>query len=211
MTEMASKSFGAIDVKADGIFVARVYVVGGPPDGDGDIVLPGAITDGHSVRLSFEEHDSMPPPLGQLRPAVGEAKLFHFGRSVVAVGQIDETPRGMKLREILLAKGFSQEWSIGWPNATVVARPPNETESKEFPDARRVFEKWEPVEISPVKRGSCGPACRTLGAKCAGEKACPCQQDKHTDAEKSAAAKRLQEEIDQDVARWQRTRRAFRL
>lgn len=204
MSELASKSFGAVDVKADGIFVARVYVTGGPPDGDGDLILPGAITDGHTVRLSYEEHDSMPPPLGKLREPVGEAKLFHMGRAVVAVGQVDETPRGMKLREILIAKGHGQEWSIGWPIGSAVSRAPTEDESKQYPDARRVFEKWEPVEISPVKRGSCGPACRTLGAKCAGT--CSCQEGEEQAAEKAAAAKRLQAELDQDIARWRRNR-----
>ena len=60
--DLAIKSFGALGVQPDGIFVARVYVEGGPPDGDGDLILPGAITDGHAVRVSLAEHDTMPPP-----------------------------------------------------------------------------------------------------------------------------------------------------
>lgn len=201
--DLASKSFGALEMKADGIFVARVYTVGGPPDGDGDIVLPGAIADGHTVRVSLVEHDSMPPPLGLNESPAGEAKLFHMGRCVIAVGQAADNPRGVILRDRLVSNGHGQEWSIGWPTPTAVWRPPNEAESKEYPDARRVFEKWNPVEISPVKRGACGPTCRTLGAKCAGT--CTCQQEAEAKAAAEERTRRLQAEIDEEVERWQRT------
>ncbi len=145
---------------ADGQFHARVYVVGGPPDGDGD-VLPD-VRDGHPVAVSLGEHDV----LFGADPA-GEAKLRRVGNAIHAFGRTYDSVRGRELRTKLLAAGPQLEWSIGWPTDTARTRPPTAIELEQWPDAKRIIESWNPVEVSPVNRGSCGPTCRTLGAKCA--------------------------------------------
>jgi hypothetical protein len=142
-----------------------VYLVNGPPDGDGDIVLDAAVKDGHKVSVSLGEHDSV---FGGAEPA-GEAELFAAGNAVVANGRPYDSARGAMLGAKLREGGPDVMWSIGfWKSPDkLMSREPSPLELRQWPDARRIIEKWHPIEISPVKYGSCGPACRTLAAKCA--------------------------------------------
>jgi len=144
-----------------GEFQARIYLVGGPPDGDGDVILRDAIQDGHRVQGSLDQHNSI---FGGAAPA-GEAELYHVGNAVHAFGRVYDSAPGRALRAKLLETGPQQEWSIGWPTATAKTRKPTADELTRWSDARRIIEQWTPVEISPVDRGACGPSCRTLSAK----------------------------------------------
>jgi hypothetical protein len=165
MSDLGRKRFAGTPA---GEFEARIYLVGGPPDGDGDIILPGAIQDGHEVVVSYSEHDVLTTNAAP----VGRAKLYHVGRAVHAIGETDESLYGRKLRENLRQGGPEVMWSIAWHVPTMKSRAPTVAELKEWPDARLVVESWDAKEISPVKYGSCGPACRTLATKCAGGCVC---------------------------------------
>jgi hypothetical protein len=164
MTTLARNQFASAPA---GQFEARIYLVGGPPDGDGDLILPNAVPDGHDVVVSYAEHDSVLADV----PPVGTAKLFHVGRAVHAIGKTDDSIDGRKLANNLRQHGPSVMWSIAWHKPTLKSRAPTAAEIKEWPDARRVIEKWDAMEISPVAFGSCGPSCRTLNTKCGG---CTC-------------------------------------
>src|SRR5204863_9137825 len=117
---------------------------------------------------SLKEHGSI---FGGAEPA-GEAELYHVANAVHGFGRAPDSAPGRALRAKLLETGSQQEWSIGWLTATVKARGPTADELGRWPGVRRIIEKWNPIEISPVDRGSCGPSCRTLDAKTAG--ACGC-------------------------------------
>jgi hypothetical protein len=93
---------------------------------------------------------------------------------VLAHGKAHASDRGRQLRAMLLERGPDTMWSVGFPTRPDVfaSRPPNAQELKAWPDARRVITKWFPIEISPVRYGSCGPSCRTLSAKCASPCSC---------------------------------------
>jgi hypothetical protein len=143
------------------VFSARVFVIGGPPDADGDVILDD--NDGATVRVSLDQHDSLKDPT--LEPA-GEAVLQRKGNAVIAYGVIADTDRGRALRGKLRQAGAAQEWSVGF--YVDVSRAPTAKELEQWPDARRVITKWTVEEISPVRRGACGPTCRTTSAKCAG-------------------------------------------
>src|SRR2546427_318244 len=147
MTTLARKRFAPAPT---GQFEARIYLVGGPPDGDGDVILPNAVTDGHDVAVSFAEHDSVVADV----PPVGRAKLYHVGRAVHAIGMADASSDGRKLATHLRQHGPAVMWSIAWHVPTMKSRPPTAAELKEWPDARRIIEKWQAVEISPVAFGS---------------------------------------------------------
>ena len=144
----------------DASFTARVSVEGAPPDGDGDIIAPGATTAGQVIAISLSNHDSLLNP--QLAPA-GEGVVAVAGRSVLVHGQPLGTARGKALRSFLRAGGPSVEWSVGF--RSLEARDPTRAEIAQFPDARRVILSWQLIEASPVERGSCGPSCRTISAK----------------------------------------------
>ncbi len=152
---------GSVAKAVTGRFAARVYVVDGPPDADGDVIKRGAIEDGAAVKVSVEGHDTL---TGNFEPA-GAATLRHVGRAVHAEGHTFDNARGAALRAALAANGAAQEWSVGFE--VKLSRTPTAAELKEYPDIRRVIHAWRIVEISPVVRGACGPTCRTLDAKCA--------------------------------------------
>lgn len=157
-------------VAADvGTFSARVFVIGGPPDADGDVIFDD--NDGVTVLVSLDNHDTLFDRT--LEPA-GEATLRRTGDAVYAIGEVTDTARGHLLREKLLANGPAQEWSVGF--RVIDSRPPSAKELEVFPDARRIIERWSVKEISPVHRGACGPSCRTTGAKCAAG-GCACTPD----------------------------------
>lgn len=174
-----------------GAFEARVYLTESSPDGDGDVIRPGAVEDGHKVIVSLDGHDSA---FAGAEPA-GEAKLFHIGSAVHAIGEAHDTPRGHALRDRLVKGGPRSQWSIGWDRRSVKSRPPTPEERRHWPDAKRVITQWAPFEISPVRLGACGPSCRTLGAKGAGS--CGCDRD---------ALRALVErwrERDREIASWE--------
>jgi len=158
---------GPVDLKGSaGTFSARVYVVDGPPDADGDVIARGAIADGHKVRVSLDSHDTLLSDAA----AAGAAELRHVVDAVHASGVIDDSARGQMLRAKLLEAGPGQQWSIGF--FVLESRSPSAQELGRYPDMKRLIKRWDPVEISPVRLGACGPTCRTLGAKCRGDCGC---------------------------------------
>jgi len=167
MSALDRKAFSAAPTEP-GDFVARIWVINGPPDADADIELPKTIKDGHPVVVSdgVGDHSAI---YGR-RAAVGEARLFETDYAAIAAGRIDDSSAGLALRRRLREQGEHTEWSVAWTG--LKARAPNASELERWPDVRRVIVGWNPIEISPVARGACGPACRTLSAKCAGACAC---------------------------------------
>lgn len=151
----------ALDTKAAGTFRARLFLVGGPPDNDGDVMLDP--NEGRRVRVSLHEHDTLRDPA--LEPA-GEGVLQQEGNAVVLVGRTFDTPRGQHLRAHLAAKGQQSEWSVGYVVGD--GREPTAEQQRRWPDAKRVIYAWDVVEASLVTRGACGPTCRTLEAKSCG-------------------------------------------
>ncbi|GIW51192.1 MAG: hypothetical protein KatS3mg081_0547 [Gemmatimonadales bacterium] len=91
-------------------FTAIIYRIGGPPDADADIVLPGAIQNGARVKVSLFNHDAQLLPL---EPA-GEAQIFERGDFAVAEGTTFDNPRGRMLAALLRAGGESVQWSVGY-------------------------------------------------------------------------------------------------
>lgn len=157
---------GATRVYQDGAIVARVYLVDAPPDGEGDVIRSGAIADGQRVVISLAAHDVLreraePAGAGYLSPIGNEVRLF---------GKPADSPRGKALLEALRERGDGQQWSIGY--RVTKSHAPTGDELDRWPDARRIITSWEVVEASPVELGSCGPACRTLSTKCAGNCGC---------------------------------------
>ncbi|HEV8381610.1 MAG TPA: hypothetical protein VGQ29_08495 [Gemmatimonadales bacterium] len=142
-------------------FSARVYMIGALPDADGDVLLVD--TSGTVVKVSLEQHDTILQP--GLEPA-GEARLERQGNAIVARGMIYDTPRGRALRQKLREAGDRQEWSIGF--FPLETRKPTAAELAKWPDARRIIERMDLREISPVRAGACGPHCRTLPGKSRG-------------------------------------------
>ena len=98
-------------VSAPGEFQARIHLTDGPPDNDHDVILRGAVQDGHRVQASLDRHNSI---FGGAEPA-GEAELYHIGNAVHAFGRVYDSAPGRALRAKLLETGPQQEWSIGWP------------------------------------------------------------------------------------------------
>ncbi len=202
MTTLAVKRVASA---GPGEFQARVYLVGGPPDGDGDVLPP--VPDGHGVQVSLRHHNSA---LGGAAPA-GEAELYHVGNAVHAFGRVYDSAPGRALRAKLLETGPQQEWSIAWPTATAKTRLPTADELVKWPDARRIIEQWNPIEISPVDRGACGPMCRTIsakgscgcGGKCRTPKATPPRPADLVEALPSVAAERaVNRVVTAAKARW---------
>lgn len=191
----------------EGAFSARVYLVEGPPDGDGDVILRGAIEDGVRVVVSAGAHDV----IRESAEAGGSARLYHEGNAVVAIGRAFDTERGRLLRQKLREPRV--EWSLGF--RVIKARPPTREERARHPATRRIIERWIVDEISPVAVGSCGPVCTTLSAKdakCSPDAPCAqCAQREAVVKELArfeftrfqlarSAAKRRLDEIDSDRA-----------
>lgn len=169
---------------AAGEFVARVFLIGGPPDADGDVITAGATPEHLEVDVSLEEHDVMFRPrteAGGRTEAAGRAMLFSTGRAMLAYGQPHASDRGHQLRAKLLRGGPDTMWSTGFSTKPdrFAWRPPTAAELEVWPDTRRVITSWLPIEISPVFFGACGPSCRTLSAK----SACGCHACAATEGE----------------------------
>ncbi len=158
------RPLGALATKGAGTFRARLFLIGGPPDNDGDVIYDPC--EGRRIHLSVKEHDLIYDPT--LEPA-GEAILRQEGNAVVAEGRAFDTERGHRLREHLVAKGHRSEWSVGF--VVTDGRDPTADQRRAWPDVKRVIYGWDVFEASVVTRGACGPSCRTLEAK---TKSCGC-------------------------------------
>jgi hypothetical protein len=148
-----------------GAFAARTFKVWSSPDADGDVIADD--NNGRQVKVSLADHDSFRDPA--LEPA-GTAVLRRVGDSVHAIGRAYDSPRGKQLRDLLVTRGPGLQWSVGY--RVLEFRAPSSKELATWPDARRVIEKWDVFEVSPVGSGACGPTCRTLAAKCQGGCGC---------------------------------------
>jgi len=141
----------------EGEFASRICLLGGPPDADGDVILPSATPEAHPVVVSVDAHDVV---FNKGAPA-GKATLYAAGNCIVAHGRAFDTGRGKMLRDKLQERGPDLQWSVAyWTSPTrLISHKPTPAELKQWPDARRIIEKWDPFEVSPVKHGPCGPAC----------------------------------------------------
>ena len=139
MTDLEWKA--ATPIGSSGEFHARIYRVDSEPDGDGDVIARGAITDGHDVQVSFAEHDTM---FTDAEP-VGTAKLFHVGNAVHAVGSIHDSADGRRFKQSLAKNGPHAQWSIGWPNATLKFRKPTAAEAPALAGREAIHREMGPT------------------------------------------------------------------
>lgn len=150
------KSFADVTVKdANRGLVSAVFSTFGVVDLDGDVTLPGAITDGAAVVISAYGHKSwegvLPVGKGVLRTTDAEAILegqFFLG-----------TTSGRETFEVVkgLAEAGLGEWSYSLTN---VVSERGEWEGRPV----QILKRIEVREVSPVLRGA-GIGTRTLAAK----------------------------------------------
>lgn len=200
-------------------------------DKDHDIIRPSAIAEGAKAKLSDYAHSAVfgASPVGKGTMHQVKNKAVFRGRYFMS------TTRGVEAFKTLKEIGADQEWSFGYQ---VLGSEEPEEEDREK-GAWRILTKLDAFEISPVLRGA-GLGTRTLSVKAAGGQppvdppppnpdppaAEPPAVDplpgetKATEAAEAqrladevaeAEAKRLQQEIDEGVERFQRTRRQFGL
>jgi hypothetical protein len=206
-------------------------------DRDHDIIRPGAIPDGATVKLSDYGHSTV---ITGTAP-VGKGVLQTKGNKIVFNGRyFMTTDRGKEAFKTIKEMGLEdQEWSFGFT-----------VDGHEIPDAElqkkgawRILTKLGSFEVSPVIRGA-GIGTRTVSVKAAG--ASPPAEPPATEmppegeepkAEAPAVAevpvvepeakedpaeterkqaemeaqRKLQAEIDTEVERFQRTQRLFNL
>jgi hypothetical protein len=158
--EMQTKSLGAFEIKdeAEGLveaIVATLNVV----DHDGDVILPGAIQNGSTVKLSSYAHDVVTAGAAP----VGLATVDVVGNQAILKGRFFmNTQRGREAFETVKALGAEGEWSIGFrPTKTAPV-----TKAWRERGASRLLASIALVETSPVFVGA-SPNTGTLGVKSA--------------------------------------------
>lgn len=158
--ELDLKGFGPFEIKDEtkGEVEAWVNTLG-IVDRDQDVILPGAIKDGATVKMSSYGHDVV---LGNAPPA-GKGKISIDGDRVVFRGTFFmATTRGRDAFETVKALGDDGEWSIGFNNIKTAEL----TDEWKEQGARRVISSVDIVEVSPVFIGS-NPRTATLAVKAA--------------------------------------------
>jgi phage head maturation protease len=220
--DLATKSFGALEIKdAESGEVEAVVATLNTVDRDHEVILPGAIPEGSKVKLSMYGHGAMwgDMPVGKGTLHVKGERLLFRGKFFMT------TARGADAFRTLKEIGSDQEWSFGFR----VIDAENATEEWSKQGAFRILKKLEPFEVSPVLIGA-GIGTRTVSMKCdgcggehEGDTCQPCKakaeaeaQEAKAQADAEAVAKaaadaerRRQEqaEIDEEVIRFERTRR----
>lgn len=149
---MKHKTLSGVEVKDEGRIEA-VFSTLNVVDSDGDVLLPGAFTDGAKVRISAYGHQSwmgaLPVGKGVIRATDSEAILdgqFFLG-----------TTHGRDTFGVVKEMGDLQEWSYSLEDVTshegeLDGRPAN------------FIEKVSVAEVSPVLKGA-SVNTRTLTAK----------------------------------------------
>ena len=117
-------------------------------DRDGDVMMPGAITDGAVVKLSAYDHDVITEGL----PPVGLGVISIKGDQAIMTGQYFlNTTRGRDAFETVKALGPHSEWSIGYRKNVQTAPMTDEWAKK---GARRLITGADVLESSPVFLGA---------------------------------------------------------
>lgn len=163
--ELELKQFSGLEIKdADKGEVSAIVATLNVVDGDGDVILPGAVPDGTKVKMSSYGH-SIDPRHGGEAP-VGKGTLATVGDKLVYTGRFFiSTDRGREAFNQTKEMGSDQEWSFGFPPSSVVRAPI--TEPWLLKGARRVIQKLGALEVSPVFLGA-GKDTQTLSMKSAG-------------------------------------------
>lgn len=223
--DRAVKGFGVLEIKDESkgeveAIVATLETV----DRDREVILRGAIPDGSKVKLSGYGHGAMygEMPVGKGTLHVEKDRAVFRGKFFLT------TTRGQDAFQTLKELGPEQEWSFGFR----VIDAENASEEWAKQGAWRVLKKLEPFEVSPVLIGA-GVGTRTVAMKCdgcgeerEGDTCAPCaakvaeakaaadreaQQKADADAAalaaKEAAKAQQRREIDEEITRFERTRR----
>lgn len=203
---LETKSFGALEIKdaAQGEVVAVVATLG-VVDHDGDVLLPGSFPASSPVKMSAYGHSTVwgEPPAGKGTIAVEGDKAIFRGKFFMS------TELGREAFHTTKELGSEGEWSFGFPREVKTEELTTEWRAK---GARRLIAKLMPIEASPVFRGA-GVGTGTVSAK-AKEEELPPPPDPAIEATRKEqelqAAADLKDRIQQEVARFQRTRARLR-
>lgn len=154
-------------------------------DRDRDVILPGAITDGASVKMSAFDHDIFTKRM----PPVGRGVIKVEGDRVVFHGKyFMSTERGRDAFETVKALGPESEWSIGWPNSTL--KTATMTDEWRAKGARRVISGIVVMEVSPVMLGA-NQFTRTVATKSAEDEAAAAAEKAEQDRLAAAEQERI--------------------
>ncbi|MEV2277715.1 HK97 family phage prohead protease [Nocardiopsis sp. NPDC049922] len=151
---MDVKTLRGVEIKdADKGIVQAVFSTFDMIDHDGDVTLPGAITDGAPVRISSYNHTSW----GGALP-VGKGVVRVRDNTAVLEGQFFMgTTHGRDTFETVKQMGALQEWSYGFD---IEDAEPGERDGQRV----RLLRRLKVHEVSPVLLGA-GIGTRTLATK----------------------------------------------
>jgi phage head maturation protease len=156
---METKSIAGFEIKdADRGEVTAIVSTFNVVDRDGDVILPGAIKDGATVKLSGYGHDVVMqgmPPAGIGTVSVDQHRAVFTGKYFM------DTQRGRDAFAVVKGLGSESEWSIGFPREVKTAKMTDEWRTK---GARRLIAGLEILEASPVFVGA-NALTGTLGVK----------------------------------------------
>ncbi|MFI2375636.1 HK97 family phage prohead protease [Streptomyces sp. NPDC018964] len=137
------KTFTSHDVKAADGTVTAMFSVYGNIDHDGDVVTPGAFTDGQEVVISAYNHSSWGPnlPVGK-----GVIRTGSSGGALVEA-TFFKSQAAQDTLEVIRELGPLQQWSFGFNILDYSHGDQNGT-------AVRFLKSLDVFEVSPVLRGS---------------------------------------------------------
>jgi hypothetical protein len=165
MADVDTKSIAGFEIKdADRGEVTAVVSTFNVVDRDGDVILPGAIQNGATVKLSGYGHDVVmqgAPPAGIGTVTVDGARAIFTGKYFM------DTQRGRDAFAVVKGLGADSEWSIGFPREVRTAKMTDEWRTK---GARRLIAGLDILEASPVFVGA-NALTGTLGVKGADDQA----------------------------------------
>lgn len=149
MDNVETKSLSGFEIKdADQGEVTAIVSTFNVVDRDGDVILPGAIKDGTSVKLSAYNHDV----ITEKKAPVGTGVIRVKGnQAVLEARYYMTTQRGRDAFAQVKEMGTDSEWSIGFPK-NVQTKPMTDTWSAK--GARRLISGINPIESSPVFIGA---------------------------------------------------------
>ena len=158
MTQHEHKTFSGFEVKDEALGVVEAIIATvGVVDFDRDVIMPGAIKDGSTVKLSSYAHDVITSGA----PPVGLGKVSVIGHQAILKGQFFlNTQRGREAFETVKALGKHGEWSTGFR----VTRTAPMTQEWREKGAERLIAEMLLVEGSPVFAGA-SPGTATLAVK----------------------------------------------
>lgn len=149
MADVETKSIEGFEIKdADLGEVTAIVSTFNVVDRDGDVILPGAIRNGATVKLSGYGHDVVmngAPPAGIGTVAVDDVRAVFDGKYFM------DTQRGREAFAVVKGLGADSEWSIGYPRRVQTSPMTKEWAAK---GAKRLIKRLEILEASPVFVGA---------------------------------------------------------